>query len=76
MSTNTFDALAKEMPALIARAHLPRYGWPFAVGYMANLDSEGRGPEGRLLVGRKVVYPRAQLIQWLREQSTSVEARG
>ena len=33
--------------------------------YMANLDCKGEGPSGRFRVGRKVVYPVAELVTWL-----------
>jgi len=32
---------------------------------MANLDSQGEGPEGRFRIGRKVLYPVENLIKWL-----------
>jgi hypothetical protein len=36
---------------------------------MANIDSLGEGPKGRITVGRKVAYPVAQLISWLEDRS-------
>ena len=32
---------------------------------MANMDAQGRGPGGRLLIGRKVAYPVDAYIDWL-----------
>lgn len=33
--------------------------------YVANLDSQMKGPEGRFKIGRKVVYPVNSVIEWL-----------
>lgn len=33
---------------------------------LANHDSLGTGPKGRLRIGRKVAYPVAELIAWMR----------
>lgn len=33
--------------------------------YLANLDSLGKGPSGRVKIGRKVAYPVSSLIAWL-----------
>lgn len=40
---------------------------------LANVDSMGRGPEGRFLVNGKVVYPTESLIDWLKQR---IEKRG
>jgi hypothetical protein len=39
--------------------------------YLANLDSQGAGPEGRFKVGRKVGYPVDSLIRWLELRLTT-----
>jgi hypothetical protein len=36
----------------------------FKARTLANLDSKGRGPGGRQLVGGKVCYPRDQVVIW------------
>jgi hypothetical protein len=33
--------------------------------YLANLDSRGLGPKGRIRCGRKICYPVDSLIVWL-----------
>jgi hypothetical protein len=43
--------------------------------YLANLDSLGKGPEGRIHVGRKVAYPIESAIRWLEERATPVNER-
>jgi hypothetical protein len=40
--------------------------------YMANLDSRGLGPKGRIRVGRKIAYPVAELVSWIESRSESV----
>ncbi len=33
--------------------------------YLANLDSQGKGPAGRIKIGRKIAYSVSSLIAWL-----------
>ncbi|MGA3085434.1 MAG: hypothetical protein ABSE95_11650 [Thermodesulfobacteriota bacterium] len=40
--------------------------------YLANLDSRGLGPKGRIRVGRKIAYPVTELVAWLEGRSESV----
>jgi hypothetical protein len=40
--------------------------------YMANLDSRGLGPKGRIRVGRKIAYPVTELVAWLEGRSEAV----
>ena len=35
---------------------------------LANLDCQGRGPDGRMTVGGKVCYPRDQVVLWFAAQ--------
>ena len=35
---------------------------------LANLDCQGRGPNGRMAVGGKVCYPRDQVVVWFASQ--------
>lgn len=37
---------------------------------LANLDSQGTGPEGRFKIGRKVGYDVSAVIRWLEERLT------
>jgi hypothetical protein len=39
---------------------------------MANLDSAGEGPKGRIRIGRKIAYPVTELVSWLESRSESV----
>ena len=36
---------------------------------MANHDSAGTGPAGRIKIGRKVIYPVQELITWLEQKA-------
>lgn len=36
---------------------------------LANLDSTGDGPQGRITIGRKVAYPVVELITWLESRA-------
>ena len=36
-----------------------------SLGHLANLDSQGAGPEGAFYLGRKRVYPKSAAVNWL-----------
>ena len=40
--------------------------------YLANLDAQGLGPEGRFRIGRKVVYPTNEFVKWLERRSAVI----
>jgi hypothetical protein len=58
-------SLENELPPLVPRHGIGRFGIPYSEGHMANLDSRGEGPAGALRIGNRVCYPRASLIAWL-----------
>lgn len=59
----------------VARTEVERFsGGAIKEKYLANLDSQGQGPTGRIRVGRKIVYPVASLVQWLENRSQTVKA--
>lgn len=35
-------------------------------GYMAILDSQGKGPVGKFKIGKRVAYPADEVIKWLK----------
>jgi hypothetical protein len=43
--------------------------------YLANLDSQGAGPEGRFKIGRKVAYSVDSFIRWLEARSEVVDGK-
>ena len=54
-----------EEPAIL-RSHPKMKAWT-GVGSrrLANLDSEGKGPRERVLIGKQVAYPRDALLEWI-----------
>ena len=40
-------------------------GNTISIGYLANLDCKGQGPEGGFNLGRKKVYPKHAGVEWL-----------
>lgn len=43
-------------------------------GSIANFHSEGNGPKGGMLIGRKRVFPRLEVCKWLMEMAEAKEA--
>ena len=57
--------LRETLPPVIARNKIAYYlGGLVSVGYMQNLDSEGKGPK-RIRIGRRCGYLREDLLEWL-----------
>lgn len=42
---------------------------------LANLDSLGEGPEGKIYIGRKAAYPVESFIQWLENRCRVAESK-
>ncbi|OPZ66671.1 MAG: hypothetical protein BWY84_00054 [Candidatus Aerophobetes bacterium ADurb.Bin490] len=72
-----FQELADKWPsAFVARTEAEKFtGGLIGEKYLANLDSAGKGPAGRIRCGRKIVYPVSNFIQWLAERSEEIPAR-
>ena len=66
--------MAEKWPSpVVARDQVDRFsGGIINPRYLANLDSQGRGPGGRFRVGRKIAYPVAEFITWLESRSTGL----
>jgi len=77
MGDSVFQQMAERWPsALVARTESARFsGGAISEKYLANLDSQGRGPKGRVRVGRKVCYPTIELARWLESRATEVKGR-
>jgi len=61
---------------IVARTEIETFtGGAIKEKYIANMDSAGLGPPGRFRVGRKVVYPVSELVEWLVSRSTSIPNR-
>jgi hypothetical protein len=69
MDSRIAEAL-KEAPELIPRTKAPALlGGLISRGYLQNLDSKGLGPR-KIMIGRRVVYLKLDLIEWLVARST------
>jgi hypothetical protein len=69
------STLAERWPSpLIARAEVERFtGGLITSKYLANLDSQqGKGPAGRIRIGRKVCYRVDALISWLESRAETL----
>ena len=72
MMKDVFDEMADSWPSeIIARTEIKVFtGGLISPGYIANLDSQGKGPIGRFKVGRKTSYRKKSLVDWLRERAS------
>ncbi len=69
MTDETKRALVAALPPIVARAQIEQHlGGLLSRGYLANLDSQGKGPPC-VKVGRKVAYLREPLVDWLAGRS-------
>lgn len=68
-----FDEMKKNWPSPVVvrqQLHLDRFaGGLLNARTLANLDSAGKGPKGRIKVGRKVGYQVDYLIEWMRNRA-------
>jgi len=56
--------------SIVSRGQIEKFtGGAITSKHIANLDSLGEGPEGRMRVGRKVVYRVDKFIEWLESRT-------
>jgi hypothetical protein len=73
MKPDLSDLKRKWPSAVVARTEVGNFsGGLMSEKYIANLDSQGAGPEGRFKVGRKVGYTVDSLITWLESRMSGV----
>lgn len=67
-----FSKLFKDWPSpLVARSEVSRFsGGILNSKTLANHDSDGTGPAGRVKIGRKIAYEKNSLISWIEGRST------
>lgn len=67
--------LASRWPSpYVARTEIKNFsGGLMSEKYLANLDSQGAGPEGRFRIGRKIGYPVESLVRWLEARASRVD---
>jgi hypothetical protein len=59
--------------SLVARTEIERFsGGIMSERYLANLDAQGKGPEGRIRIGRKIAYPVEELIRFFESRAKVV----
>lgn len=77
MPTSIFQEMADRwQSAWVARTEVENFtGGIISEKYQANLDSQGKGPKGRVRIGRKIAYPVSNYIHWLEARSTAVPER-
>ena len=70
-----FSSLAQTWPSsFVARSEAERFsGGILTSKYLANLDSAGKGPPGRIRIGRKIAYPVTALISWLEGRAEAID---
>jgi len=66
LSERIVKDLERELPLLVFRNELGRLIPGLNPRTLANFDAIGLGPKERVLVGRKVAYPRQSFLEWLR----------
>ncbi len=66
-----FSSLANRWPSeIVAREKVDDFtGGAMTHKYLANLDSQGKGPPERLRIGRKICYPIKSFIDWLEKRT-------
>ena len=71
---NLFQNMAERWPSsMIARTEIENFtGGIISEKYIANLDSAGKGPAGRVRCGRKIAYAVSELGSWLERRSELV----
>ena len=67
---NLQDLAGRWPSAWVARQEVDHFtGGVVSEKYLANLDSAGKGPAGRVRCGRKIMYPVSALVAWLEARS-------
>lgn len=60
------DIFKEELPPIIARSSVDKFfGGLFDRKTLANHDASGTGPKASYAVGKKIVYRREDLLQWV-----------
>lgn len=75
MSKNQIiSKLKSDLPLIIARKEVYRLtGGLISPRHLANLDSAGLGPSGRVRIGRLIGYERESFISWLSDRMRDEE---
>lgn len=73
--TISLKALADNWPSpYVAREEIGRFsGGILSAKYIANLDSQGKGPRGRIRCGRKIAYTTTSVVEFLESRSSALD---
>ena len=73
--TPNLSRLANSWPSpFVARQELEKFsGGILNPKTIANLDSQKKGPAGRIRIGRKIAYPVSSLISWMENRAEVVK---
>ena len=76
--SNLLSSMADKWPSpIVARTEAEKFtGGLISEKYLANLDSAGKGPAGRIRCGRRVAYPVNEFVKWLEARSEIIPERG
>jgi len=74
-ASQIFKILVDRWPSpLVCRTEVEKFtGGAISKEYIANLDCQGLGPDGRIRIGRKICYPTESLARWLEKRSVSLD---
>jgi len=77
MDKSIFQEMVDRWPSsIVARTEIERFtGGLISEKYLANLDCAGKGPIGRVRVGRKIAYPVNSVIRFLEGRASEVRGR-
>ena len=76
MKNLALQKMADRWPSsIVARTEIERFkGGIIKEKYLANLDCQGKGPESRIRIGRKIAYPVDDVIAFLEQRIKPVKA--
>ena len=77
MEKSIFHEMAERWPSsMVSRTEIEKFtGGIISEKYIANLDSAGKGPKGRIRIGRKIAYNVDSVIRWLESRASIVPER-
>lgn len=71
---NILSNLQSDLPAVVVRREVLRLtGGLISPRALANLDSAGLGPKGRVRIGRLVGYERESFVSWLSDRMQDID---
>ena len=74
MTNQEITQLSESLPPIIARDKIEELlGGVIRSKTLANYDSLGIGPKGRMRIGRKVAYRTGDLLEWIANRTVSLQ---